>query len=209
MFLLILSLLKPSLFYDMKFAVVICNINIILVVNCKDISPYRYPRLPWYLCDIALFLGCVDLKSKHMGKFLTFSSFSAFMLTQQMGLCASSLVLLMPIWFRCSCYSALSCNDVGTIIIILFMSYPPMIAISSQNNQYSCSSFCTLACVDCQPQSTCSDRMSRCSLSRVDTPYLFSCCHTVWYVCAWLHCIDGYAHTWYFFISVSWLFLDS
>ena len=76
-----------------------------------------------------------------------------------------------------------------------------MIAISFLNGQHSCSSFCASAFVDGQLWRICSDRIPRCLLSRVATLYLF-CSHVFWYVHAWLHCIDGFVHTWYFFITL-------
>ena len=53
------------------------------------------------------------------------------------------------------------------------MVIPSMIAISSLNKHYSCSSLFYFGFVDGQPWSTCSDRKLRCSSSRV-APHISS-----------------------------------
>ena len=80
--------------------------------------PTDFHGLPGISCDNVLSFGCVAWKSKQEGQFFTISSMSAFMLIQQMDSCASSLVFSGAMWFRCSCFSTLSCSDAGIIILL-------------------------------------------------------------------------------------------
>ena len=64
----------------------------VLIVNGKDIGSNRFPHPPWHLYDVVLSMGFVAWKSRHVEKFFTVSSMSAFML---MDSHASSLVFLM------------------------------------------------------------------------------------------------------------------
>ena len=56
-------------------------------------------------------------------------------------------------------FFVLSCSDVGTIILLSVMEILSMIAISSLNDKYGCSSFYASACVNGQPWAMSSDRM--------------------------------------------------
>ena len=67
----------------------------------------------------------------------------------------------------CSCFSALSCSDVGVIIILSLIAIPSMSSILSLNNQYSSISLCTSALVDGHVWSIGSANALRCSSSRV------------------------------------------
>ena len=81
-----------------------------------------------------------------------------------------------------------------------------MLAISSLNDWFGCNFFCTSAFLDGQPYSAWSDRIPRCSSTRV-TILISS---VVMQSGVAVHDIDGYGHTRYFFISVCpWLCLDS
>ena len=82
------------------------------------------------LCDTVLSLGHADWKSKHVGQFLIVCSMMEFMLTQYMDSYTSNLVFSMPMWLWCSCFSAFSLDDAGTIILLPFMAILSIIAIS-------------------------------------------------------------------------------
>ena len=83
---------------------------------------------------------------------------SAFMLTYYMDLCTCSFVFSIPMWFRCSCFSVLTCSSVGIIITLPFIAMSSMTAFLSLDDQYRCMYFCTSALL--RPQSTCYDSMS-------------------------------------------------
>ena len=80
---------------------------------------------------------------------------SAFMLIQYMDSHASSHVFSIPIWLKCSCFSALSCSaSVIVNISLLFIAVPSVIVITSLEDQYGCRPFSTSAVTDGQPGST-------------------------------------------------------
>ena len=51
---------------------VIYNAMIMLAINCRDVSLYRFPQSFKYFCDINLSLGHVGWKSRHVDSFLLF-----------------------------------------------------------------------------------------------------------------------------------------
>ena len=77
---------------------------------------------------------------------------------QQLCLCCSHVVQVQNI----------SCSTTG-IILLHFITIPPVIVISSLNDQYSCRSFCISALVHDQPWSMSFDSMPMCSSSPVAT----------------------------------------
>ena len=111
-------------------------------------APIDSHSLPGILCDTVLSLGCVDWKPRRMGQLLTVSSMQVFMLTQQLDSHASSLAFSLPILFRHSSLSVLSCNDACTIILLHFMVISSMISILLLKNQYGYISSSTSTFVD-------------------------------------------------------------
>ena len=89
------------------------------------------------------------------------------MLIHYIDLNAGTLVSSMLIWLIYTSFSVLTCSDVGMILLLPSMPIPSMTAISSLNDQKSCSSFCTSGFVDSQLHSTCSANALWCSFSRV------------------------------------------
>ena len=157
-------------------------------------------QFAWYFVWHCFVLRPCWLQIKVWGVVFIVSSMSAFMLTQYLDSHASSLVFPIPTWFRCSCFSVLSCNDAGTIILLLFMAIPLVIAISSLNDQYDCSSFCTSVFVDGQPQNAFSDRIPKCPLFSVANLIFLAVMQSG--MSMHDYCIDGYVHAWYSFVSV-------
>ena len=133
-----------------------------LVNHCKNVNSHRFAWPPGILCDIALSFGYVTWKLWYVAQFFMW----AFMLTQY-DLYTISLVFFIPLWLRSTHLSDFSCNATGTMIILPFIAVPSMIATSSLNDQYGCSSFCTSAFVNGLPWSTDFDSMPQCSSSSV------------------------------------------
>ena len=59
-----------------------------------------------------------------------------------MDSCVTSLVLSMPIWFKCCCFSTPSCSTACIDILLSYIAILSMIVISSLNDQYGGRSFC-------------------------------------------------------------------
>ena len=76
------------------------------------------------------------------------------------------LFFYMSMWLMCSCFIALSCNDVGIILLLPLRAIPSMIATSSLHEQYSCSSFSISVIGDGKAWSMSSTNALRCSSSR-------------------------------------------
>ena len=81
-----------------------------------------------------------------------------------MDSCASSPVISMPMWFRCSC--SVLYLVVMQVLFLFFHGDSIYDCNPSLNDQYGCSSFCTSSFVDDQPWSTCSDWILKCLSSR-------------------------------------------
>ena len=107
---------------------------------------------------------------------------------------------------KCSCFSALSCSASGIIFLMPFIAMPSMIAVSSPNDQYCCSSFCTSALVDGQPLRVISNSMPMCLSSSVSI-LIFS---PVMQSDMSMHdyCIDVNTHAWNLFISICLMVLS-
>ena len=116
-----LPLLNPSTCF---MTVVLYNTKIMLVINAKDVSSYRFHCLPGISCDTVLSLVMLIWNQDKFGKFWPFL------------LCKNSS------WssrIRCSCFSVLSCNAAGNFILQHFIALLSIIGISSLNDQYGCS----------------------------------------------------------------------
>ena len=100
----------------------------------------------------------------------------------------------MTMWFMCSCFSALFCSHAGTIILLLSMVILSVVAISSLNDQYGRSSFCTSAFADGQPSNTYSDSIHKCSLSIVTNLISSTVMHS-----------GSFTHSRYFLISICFM----
>ena len=100
----------------------------------------------------------------------------------------------MAMWFMCSCFSALFCSHAGTIILLPSMVILSAVVVSSLNDQYGCSSFCTSAFVYGQPCNTYSDSIHNCSLSIVTNHISSAVMHS-----------GSFTHSRYFFISICFM----
>ena len=129
----------------------------------------------------------------------TISSMSAFMLTLYMDLCTSGLFFFIPMWVKCSCFSALSFSTVGIIIVLPFIAMPSKIAVSSLNDWYDYKSFCN-------PQNMSFDTMPKCSSSGFANLIFSSIMLSN--MTMYDYCVDRNAHALELFISVSWLCLS-
>ena len=138
-----------------------------LLINWKYISTYRFPWLLWYLMWHCCVLRSICLEIKAHGA-VSVSSMWAFMLTQYIDSCTSSLVFFMAMWFMCSWFSALFYNDTGTISLP-FIVISSVIAISSMNDQNGWSSLCPSAFIDGQPQTKYFHIRPKCSSFRIAT----------------------------------------
>ena len=158
-------------------------------------------RLPGILCGIVLSFGFVAWKARHAEQFFIASSMSAFIFTQYTESGAWSLVFSMPMWLKSSWFSALPYSDAGTNTFSAFHGnsindlcklvpkWPIwlqfLLYVRFVNGQLCCSS---------------SGRMPM--VHHLVLLFIFFCCQAVGHVYAWLYCVHGNAHAWYFLILV-------
>ena len=158
------------LLYNHEFAVVIYSTKIMLAISCKDVNSYIFPQLPLVFHAMHFIYWSCCLEIKACRAVLVVSLMLAFM---YMDSCASKQIWFMSMWLRCSCSSDLSCGATGIIIVLPFIAIPSMIAISSMNDQYFCSSFCTFSFCQWPAMNAHSDSMPRCT-SPSFAPLIFS-----------------------------------
>ena len=101
------------------------NTKIMLVINGKDVSIYRFPWPAWYFMWQWLIFRLCRLKIQAYGAIFISASMSAFMLIWYMDSKASRLVYSILMWFRGSCFSTLSWSTAGIINLL------PIIALLS------------------------------------------------------------------------------
>ena len=102
-----LSILNPSTCFTIgELAVLIYNIKMMLVINCKHLSSYRFPWFPWYFMWYCFFLWSWFQETKSCG--LIFNCFFCISIHVNLvyGLIASIPVFSMSMWLRCNCFSA-------------------------------------------------------------------------------------------------------
>ena len=161
----------------------------------KILVPTEFHNLPGILSGIVL-LYC--LKILVSGAIFYCFLFLSIHVHPVYGLMCQQPDLKIPVWFRCSCFSALSYSFVDMIILLPFIAVPSMIAISSLNDHYQCRPAFTSALVDGQPCSMNSDSMHMCSSSDLAILITFTVTQSgmSMYDCS----NDGDTHAWDFSI---------
>ena len=146
------------------------------------------------------------------------------MLIQQRYLHASSLVFSMSMWFRCSCFSALSCSTAGIIIPLPSLQCHVMTAISSLNDHYGCLSCCTSGSLNGQPENIHSDSMPMCWSSSdtvlispavrnllmvIHTPGIFSSLMVSWFCLDSQSAMKSCGPGLYIIVTLYWCIINS
>ena len=175
---------------------VIYNSEIMLVISCKDVSPYRLSRPPWYFVQHCFVLKLCWLKIKACGAFLTFFFCWCSYWSSRWTCVLIAIYSLYP----CNSGGAVSvlCLVMMLVLLFFYLLWKLHLGLWSHLKMTSPTAIPS-GFVDGQPWSTCSDRLPRCSLSRVVT--YFFCCHSVWHVDAlllhwWVYMYLVFLHLW-------------
>ena len=144
--------------------------KIMLVISSKDVSFYRFPQPHCISCDILLLFGSYCLEVKASGViFLPFLLCPHSCWSKRWTYILAALSSLCP----CGSDAVLIAHCPAALQVLLlsffltFIAVPPMIAVSSLNDQFGWMSFCISALGNSQQWSVSSDNMPMCSSSYV------------------------------------------
>ena len=116
----------------------IYDTKIMFAINGKDVRSFRFQQPIWYSVSHCPIIWSCCLEIQTIRAIFMISHISACMLTMYMDSHPSSLVFSISIWFRCSCFSAISCSASDIIVLLLFIAMLSMISPSILSDQYAC-----------------------------------------------------------------------
>ena len=161
--------------------------------NDKDASAYRFPQTPWYIMWHCLIFRSCDLKVHASGAIIYCFFFVSVHVDLVYGVTCQQPGLL--------CFSFLSHSTAGIIILLPFIAMYPSLPSHLRINSMSAGLYGTHLWL---MESHMVQILTSSSIVILISSVLKQSGMTIH-----SYCIDGDAYAWDFFISVSWLCMDS